>query len=83
MPPDRVVFDENQGPAPFPHIKQQPRTLSQAVMKVGLASSPGSAALVLALGAAALIGFSIYMLASAVTPPPTLGEDVPLQISDF
>jgi len=83
MPSDNVVFDKNQGPAPFPHPQQQPRTLSQAVMKIGLAGSPGSAALVLALGAAALIGFSIYMLASAVSSPPTLGSDVPLQVSDF
>lgn len=75
---DDVVFDEVRGTDLVPHPRQEKMTLTKVVMKMGIVSSPGAAAAVLACGAFLLIVLSLYLFASAVTPPPVLGEDIPV-----
>ena len=74
---DNVAFDEGGTQELVPRPRQEPMTLSRAIMKTGVVSSPGAAAAVLAIGAFLLIVFSLYMFASAVQPAPTLGDDIP------
>lgn len=55
--------------------RPRPPTLGDLLIHEGIAGSPGDATLLLAIAAVSLIGVSFYFLASAVEPPPSLGDD--------
>lgn len=69
------MFEEGQKFDPMPTPRPEPLTLGRAMVNARIVSSPGEASLVLAILAAALIGFAFYLIASSVQPPPTLGPD--------
>ena len=72
-----VQFDEDQGFDSIPRPELQPPSISHVLLKGGIVSSPGDAAFIFGVAAVALIGFSFYIIASAVPPPPELGADTP------
>lgn len=72
---DEVIFDEAQKLPSLPEARAKPTTLSDVILHSGVVSSPGDAAILLAVCAMLLIAGSIYFLAASVPPPPTLGAD--------
>ncbi len=70
---NQVRFDE-EGSA-MPVIR--PRSIDQKMVGVGVAVDSGQAQIILAMLAALAIGGAIYFMASAVPPPPELGDDRP------
>jgi len=71
-----VVFDENQGYDPLPIPRPEPPGLGKTILKMGIVSTPGDAAIVLALFASFLIIGSIYMIVSSIPQEVVLGSDV-------
>lgn len=72
----RVEFDENPEFDPLPELKPVPPSFGDALLRSGVLSSPGDAALILGMFAVLLVAGSFYLIASSVPPPPLLGEDV-------
>lgn len=71
-----VEFEESNEFAPIPQPKLEPPTFGDAVLRSGVVSSPGDAAIILGIFALLLVAGSFYLLASSVQPPPELGADV-------
>lgn len=72
---DSVVFDEEMAGDTLPVVRPERRDLGRTLMRVGMVSSPGDAAALLAVAASLLIATSIYLLASSVPPVVELGPD--------
>lgn len=73
----RVTFHESGEFEALSVPRPEPRSLAYRLVRMGLARSPGDAAIIIAVSAALLIAVNIYLFAKAIPPPPTLGNDVP------
>lgn len=72
---NQVRFDEEREEL-IPIPRPKPVTMASMLLHSGIASRPGDAMIILAIVAFCLIAGSFYFLASAVPPPPNLGNDV-------
>ncbi len=70
-----VQFDEDQ-PGQLIIPRAHSTTMGDSLIRLGLAATPGSAMVILAVFAFLLITGSIYFIASAVPPPAVLGHDI-------
>jgi hypothetical protein len=70
-----VHFDETSPFDPIPQPLSRPVTVGDVFFRTGIISAPGDAVFILAFFAVALIGFSFYIIASAVPPVSELGPD--------
>lgn len=74
--PNNVVFDEEDQLGEIPQPELRPPSFADSIIKSGVVTHPGDAAVILGLFALLLIGFAFYLIASSVAPPPQLGNDV-------
>lgn len=72
-----VQFDEDQNFDAIPEPQLRPPSLGSDIVRLGIVSGPGDAAIILGIAAMLLIAASFYIIASSVPPPPKLGPDVP------
>lgn len=71
-----VTFHEDPDLDPIPELRPEPPTLTRRILSMGIAASPGDAAILMAIFAAVLIGVNVFLFAQAIPEPPTLGSDV-------
>jgi hypothetical protein len=71
---NRVQFSEEQQTKPLSAPK--PNTITDVLIRTGLAKTPQGAFGIMLLVAFFLAGAAVYLIASAVPPPPVLGPDV-------
>ena len=71
-----VEFEENQEFDPIPEPELKPPSFGDGLLKSGILSRPGDAAIVMGVFALLLVAGSFYLLLSSVPPPPELGSDV-------
>ncbi len=74
--PNSVIFNEEEPLGTLVAPTPQKAGLTRSIMRAGFAGSMGDASILLAVGAAVMIGISFFILASAIQEPPQLGNDV-------
>ena len=71
-----VTFHEHREFDEIPIARPEPRGFAYRLAKAGIVSSPGDAAILLAVSASILIALNLYLFAKSIPEPPTLGNDV-------